>query len=40
MMSDVELTELASDIIENRLRDPIVLLDGLIIDGRNRWAAC
>lgn len=39
-MSDEQLDELAEDIAANGLRRPIVLLDGMILDGGNRYAAC
>jgi hypothetical protein len=31
--------ELVEDIREHGLRDPVVMLDGMILDGRNRWRA-
>lgn len=40
MMSDVEFDALVSDIRENGQREPIVVYDGLVLDGRNRLKAC
>ena len=40
MMPDDQYKGLKADIETNGLQEPIVLLDGLILDGRNRYKAC
>jgi len=40
MMSRDELDALTEDIRQNGLREPIKLLDGAVLDGRNRLRAC
>lgn len=40
MMSTASLNDLAEDIQENGLKEPIVFYDGKLLDGRNRFLAC
>jgi len=40
MLSKPELDELANDIRDNGLMNPIIRMGDVIIDGRNRLAAC
>lgn len=40
MLPPDELDDLADDIKANGLQHPIVMKDGVLIDGRNRLAAC
>jgi N6-adenosine-specific RNA methylase IME4 len=40
MMADADIARMADDIVTFGLRHKIVLLDGMVLDGRNRQAAC
>lgn len=40
MLGGTDLKSLADDISEKGLQDPIITLDGKILDGRNRYRAC
>ena len=40
MMSDDELKTLTADIAAEGLHHPIILFDGMVLDGRNRLLAC
>lgn len=40
MLGDAELKELADDIRVNGQRDPVTTWHGMVLDGRNRLAAC
>lgn len=40
MLDSAALAALAEDIAAHGLREPLVLLDGQVLDGRNRLAAC
>ncbi len=40
LMNESELRELAEDIRAHGQKDPCVLYQGKLLDGRNRWRAC
>lgn len=40
MMDEAQLHKLSQDIARNGLREPLLLHEGKLLDGRNRWAAC
>lgn len=40
MMSEAEIKTLANDIRSRGLNEPIMVCQGKILDGRNRWLAC
>ena len=40
MMDDVEIKSMSEDIKANGQRNPIIIHEGKILDGRNRYAAC
>lgn len=39
-MTEGEFSALVEDIRENGQREPVLLFEGLVVDGRHRWSAC
>src|SRR5262245_42687293 len=40
LLEGKEFEELADDIHRNGLHEPIILYEGMILDGRNRYRSC
>jgi site-specific DNA-methyltransferase (adenine-specific) len=40
MLGEDELEALADDIATYGQREPIIMFEGMVLDGRNRWVAC
>ena len=40
LLNGVEFDRLVDDIRINRLHKPIIMFEGMILDGRNRYRAC